>query len=123
MKRLGRTPTIAMRKTSTAMMMALLAGLLGACSGGWWPFGRSEGAAARIPAGATEYSCAEGKRLLVRFEAKSAWVYFPDREFRLDQSADERYGNGVTTLSLQGDSAHLDTEGKRQFADCKRKSP
>ena len=61
----------AMRRPSTAMMMALLAGLLGACSGGWWPFGRSEGGAARIPAGATEYSCAEGKRLL-EFAAPAA---------------------------------------------------
>ena len=123
MKRQARMHTAAMRKHSTAMMMALLAGLLGACSGGWWPFGRSEGAGARIPAGATEYSCAEGKRLLVRFEGKSGWVYLTDREFRLDQGADERYSNGVTTLSLQGDSAHLDTEGKRQYADCKRKTP
>jgi hypothetical protein len=112
-----------MGKASTVMTAALLAALLGGCSGGWWPFGRSGGGAPRIPAGATEYACAEGKQLLVRFEGKSAWVYFPDREFRLDQSAPERYGNGVTTLSLEGDSAHLDTEGKRQLADCKRKTP
>ena len=111
-----------MRKTAAAMAMALTATLLGACSGGWWPFGSSGSQAPRIPAGATEYACAEGKQLLVRFEGKSAWVFLPDREFRLDQGADERYSNGVTTLSLQGDSAQLDTEGKRQFADCKRKS-
>ena len=114
---------MAMRKATAAMTLALLTTLLGACSGGWWPFGRSGSEASRIPAGATEYTCAEGKQLLVRFEGKSAWVFYPDREFRLDQMADGRYGNGVTTLSLQDDSAHLDTEGKRQFADCKRKSP
>ena len=107
---------------ATAAMLVMTAS---GCSGGWWPFSRSGGEANRIPPGATEYVCAQGKRLVVRFDdgGKSAWVYLPDREFRLQQSgSQDRYSNGVTTLSLQDDSAHLDTEGSRQFADCKRKS-
>jgi hypothetical protein len=108
---------------ATATVLAMAAS---GCSGGWWPFARSSGGEAnRIPPGATEYVCAEGKRLVVRFDdgGKSAWVYFPDREFRLQQSGSaDRYSNGVATLSLQDDSVHLDSEGSRQFADCKRKS-
>ncbi len=99
--------------------------LLGGCSS-WWPFGSSSGGERdRIPAGAAEYVCAEGKRLVVRVDegGKSVWVFFPDREFRLQQiGSSDRYGNGSTTLSLQGDGAQLDSDGSRQFADCKRKS-
>ena len=115
-----------MNNAATAAAALAFATILNGCSGSLWPFGRSSGGEAnRIPAGATEYACADGKRLLVRFNAdgKSAWVFLPEREFRLDQSGSgERFSNGVTTLSLTGDTAHLDSEGARQFADCKRKS-
>ena len=114
-----------LKRSSIVIAVTLLAMAASGCSGGWWPFGRSGGEANRIPSGASEFVCAEGKRLIVRFDdgAKSAWVFLPDREFRLQQSGSpDRYTNGVTTLSLQGDSAHLDSEGSRQFADCKRKS-
>jgi hypothetical protein len=99
--------------------------MLSGCGGSWWPFGGAAGEANRVPAGATEYSCAEGKRLLVRFASDQsyAWVYLPEREFRLDRGgSDDRYSNGASTLSLQGDSIHLDTEGSRLYADCKRKA-
>jgi hypothetical protein len=115
-----------MTRASKLAAAFALAFIVNGCSGSWWPFGRSSGGEAdRVPAGATEYTCAEGKRLLVRFAAdgKSAWVFLPEREFRLDQSSSgERFSNGVTTLSLSGDTVHLDSESTRQFADCKRKS-
>jgi membrane-bound inhibitor of C-type lysozyme len=115
-----------MKNAATAATALALATILNGCSGSWWPFGRSSGGEAnRIPAGATEYTCADGKRLLVRFasDAKSAWVFLPEREFRLDESGSgERFSNGVTTLSLTGDTASLDSEGTRQLTDCKRKS-
>ncbi|MGH8666910.1 MAG: hypothetical protein ACREUX_21830 [Burkholderiales bacterium] len=114
-----------MKRNAIALAIVLVM-LVSGCSGGWWPFARSSGGEGnRIPAGAIEYVCAEGKRLIVRFDdgGKSAWVFYPDREFRLEQSGSpDRYSNGVTTLSLQDDNAHLDSEGSRQFADCKRKS-
>ena len=113
---------MALERIAAIGVTALCVTALSACSGGWWPFGRSAGEVNRIPANATEYTCAEGKRLIVRFDPKSAWVFLPDREFRLDRSADERYSNGASTLSLQGDNAQLDIDGSRQFADCKRKS-
>ena len=116
---------IDLKRSTIVTAVALLAMAVSGCSGGWWPFGRSGGEANRIPSGATEFVCAEGKRLIVRFDegAKSAWVFQPDREFRLQQSgSSDHYSNGITTLSLQGDNAHLDSEGSRQFADCKRKS-
>jgi len=102
------------------------AALLTACSGGWWPFGaRSSDPATRIPPGATEYSCAGNKRLLVRYtpDGKSAWVIYPDREFRLDRGSaagGERFTNGVSTLSVQGDEVMLEDSGARLFTACKR---
>jgi membrane-bound inhibitor of C-type lysozyme len=103
---------------------------LAACGGGsgWWPWQSDKGidVATRVPPGATEFSCAGAKRLLVRFTAdgKSAWVIYPDREFRLDRpgsGAGELYTNGVTSLSVQGADAHLDEGSTRAFAECKRK--
>jgi hypothetical protein len=116
---------MAMKRNAMAFAVGVLGMTLAGCSSGWWPFGRASGEASRIPAGATEFACAQGKRFFVRFDegGKSAWVILPDREFRLQQSgASDRYGNGVSTLSLQDDNAQLDTEGIRQYADCKRKS-
>jgi membrane-bound inhibitor of C-type lysozyme len=113
-----------MKPTAAAIAAVVAAMTLSACSG-LWPFGRSDSEAKRVPPGATEYACADGKRLLVRFseDGKSAWIFYPEREFRLDRSGgSDRYSNGITTLSLQGDSAQLDSEGMRQFADCKRKT-
>jgi len=106
----------------------LAAALLAGCSGGgWWPFGgSSQPAPERIPAGATEYACADNKRLLVRYtpDGKSAWVIYPDREFRLDRvpsGSGEQFSNGSTTLASKGDEALLDTDGARQFSNCKKK--
>ena len=97
--------------------------ILQGCSGGWWPFGRSGGEqAGRIPEGATEYSCAQGRRLIVRYaaDAKSAWIIFPDREFRLDRTgSSERYTNGASTLVVQEDGVTLDVEGGNRFEDCR----
>ena len=100
--------------------------LLAACSGGWWPFGgKSEDPSTRIPPGATVYNCAANKRLLVRHasDGKSAWVIYPDREFRLDRvnaSSGNRYSNGVSTLTIQDEEATLEESGARLFAECKR---
>lgn len=103
------------------------AALLSGCTGGWWPFGlgaKPRDPAARIPPGATQYLCEGNKRLLVRHTAdgKSAWVIYPDREFRLDRAAadGERYTNGITTLSVQGEETVLEENGQRLFAGCKR---
>lgn len=111
--------------TARSALAAMAAVALAGCGGSWWPFGASSGEAGRLPAGATELACAEGKRLVVRFadDRSHAWVYLPEREFRLDRrGADNRYVNGPTTLSQQDDSIHLDVEGSRLYADCKLKA-
>lgn len=115
--------------TRAAVAASAVIVMLSGCSGGWWPFGRSsEPEPNRLPAGATEYACAGGKRLLIRYtpDGKSAWVIYPDREFRLDRivsasGSGEQFSNGVSTLATQGDETSLDSEGARQFTDCKRK--
>ena len=103
------------------------AALLTACGGGgWWPFGsKPADPATRVPPGATEYNCAGSKRLFVRHTAdgKSAWVIYPDREFRLDRvaaSGGDRFSNGVSTLLIYGDEVTLEESGARVFTDCKR---
>ena len=98
--------------------------LLTACAGGWWPWGgNSEDPSTRIPPGATVYNCAGNKRLFIRHAAdgNSAWIIYPDREFRLDRtSSGDRYSNGVSTLTVQGEETMLEEGGARLFTDCKR---
>jgi membrane-bound inhibitor of C-type lysozyme len=108
--------------------LALAALALAGCSS-WWPFGSSAPAdRPRWPSDAVVYKCDAGKQLVVRYldGGKSAMVYFPDREFRLDPivaASGARYSNGRTTLYSQGDEAALEEGGQRLFADCKRPAP
>jgi len=101
-------------------------GMLNGCSGGLWPFGRSGSEQpVRLPEGAVEYTCAQGQRLVVRFttDGKSAWIYFPDREFRVDRAGagpGDRYSNGVSTLVSRDGVLTLDSEGGARLVDCKR---
>jgi membrane-bound inhibitor of C-type lysozyme len=107
------------RWLAAAAAIAILHG----CSGSWWPFGGAGNEqTARVPEGATEYSCAQGRRLLVRYAAdgKAAWIIFPDREFRLDRAGSgERYTNGASTLVAREDAVTLDAEGGNQFTECR----
>lgn len=100
--------------------VALLAG----CSS-WWPFGSDERERPRWPSDAVVYKCEAGKQLVVQYldGGKSAMVYFPEREFRLDPivaASGARYSNGRTTLFTQGEEAFLDDGGQRTHAGCKR---
>jgi len=102
-----------------------LAAALSGCSGGWLPWGSSDREQARrLPDGAVELACAQGKRLVVRYtpDGKSVWIMYPDREFRLDRAAAgaERYTNGPATLVAEGDAVALDADGARQFSDCRK---
>ncbi|MBI3374274.1 MAG: hypothetical protein HY017_21330, partial [Betaproteobacteria bacterium] len=79
----------------------------------------------RIPVGVTEFVCEGNKVLRVRFETgeKSAWVVFPEREFRLDAvpgGPAGRYSNGRSTLSATATEATLEEGSNVAFANCKR---
>ena len=108
-----------------AAPVVLAALALAGCSS-WWPFGSSGGAdRPRWPSDAVVYKCDAGKQLVVQYldGGKSAMVYFPEREFRLDPvvaASGARYSNGRTTLFTQGDEAFLDDGGQRTHADCTR---
>jgi len=110
-------------KSRAAALIAAV--LLAGCGGSsWMPWSRSSGEAPRTPPGAKGYACDGGKRLLVRFEsdAKSAWVIYPDREFRLERvtsGSGERFSNGRTALSVKDGEAVLEEGGAVQFANCK----
>lgn len=89
----------------------------------WW---RGEGAEApRLQPGTVEYVCEGSKIFQMRMDSstQSAWVRFPDREFRLDPvpgAVAGRYTNGRTTLNIKDDDAFL-TEGTTvSYANCKR---
>jgi hypothetical protein len=76
-----------------------------------------------MPRDAQVYQCAAGKTLGVRTEeaGKSAMVIFPTREFRLERTGDNRFGNGRTTLYADDGRAWVEEEGKRLYDECKRK--
>jgi membrane-bound inhibitor of C-type lysozyme len=110
------------RKTLAAFVVVVM--LIGCRGGGWTPWSRSSGEAPRLPPGAKGYACEGGKRLIVRVDAdaKSAWVIYPDREFRLTRvtsDSGERYSNNRTTLSINGAETTLEESGQVQFANCK----
>jgi len=114
-----------LRLAARAALAALAAAGLAGCSS-WWPFGSSSAAERpRWPADAVVYKCAEGRQLVVQYleGGKSAMIWFPEREFRLDAvvaASGARYSNGRTTLFTQGDEAALEDGGQRTHADCKR---
>lgn len=79
----------------------------------------------RAPINATEFQCKDRKSFHARFDAagKSAWVIFPEREFRLDaveSGSGARYSNGRTTLHTRGDEAFVLEGTATLYADCKR---
>lgn len=114
--------------SKTGLSILALSFALSGCSTSWLPWARSdEEQPKRLPEGAAEFQCAQGRTLLVRHSAdgKSVWIFFPDREFRLDRSASsaaERYSNGTTTMTVEPDGIALDIDRVRQYSDCKRKT-
>ncbi|TAK43048.1 MAG: hypothetical protein EPO29_05535 [Betaproteobacteria bacterium] len=112
------------RRTSPALFGLLL--LLPGCSSvNLWPFG-GEGAQerSRAPANATEFRCDAGKRFHLRYldGGASAWVIFPEREFRLDKvaaPAGTRYTNGSAMLEINGNEASLADGPTISYTGCK----
>ena len=89
-----------------------------------WPFGDSAPERSRVPSDATEYQCAGGKRFYLRSMdgGNSTWVILSDREFRLDKVASAgatRFGNGVTTLEINGSEASLSDGSATSYTACK----
>jgi membrane-bound inhibitor of C-type lysozyme len=115
--RFGRTATL-------ALAMVFLP-LFGCGSIDLWPFGDSKSQElSRKPVGATEYQCNNDRRLYVRYldNGASAWVIFPEREFRLDKVASAsgtRYSNGIAMLEKDGDDISLRDGPTVAFTGCK----
>lgn len=87
-----------------------------------WPFGPEKLVErSRVPADATEYRCADGKRFHVRTidAGAAAWLILPDREVRLDKAAAAtRFSNGITTLEVDAGNATL-TDRATKLTGCK----
>jgi len=107
------------------VLAAALVALSGCSSINLWPFGDSKPQElSRKPVGATEYQCNNERRLYVRYldNGASAWVIYPEREFRLDKVASEsgtRYSNGIALLERSGDEVSLRDGPTVAFTGCK----
>ena len=99
--------------------------LFGCSSIDLWPFAGSKSQElSRKPVGAIEYQCNNDRRLYVRYldNGASAWVIFPEREFRLDKLAaasGTRYSNGIAMLEKDGDDISLRDGPTVAFTGCK----
>lgn len=107
------------------VLAAALLALAGCGSIDLWPFGSAKSPeVSRKPVGATEYQCNNDRRLYVRYldNGASAWVIFPEREFRLDKVASEsgtRYSNGIAMLERDGEEVSLRDGPTVAFTGCK----
>jgi membrane-bound inhibitor of C-type lysozyme len=92
-----------------------------------WLIGEKRPQKVTGPAGATEYRCADNKRFYARIyeSGAAAWVYFPDREVRMEKTADAsatHYSNGIATFAIDGETASL-KDGAAVYRECKVAAP
>lgn len=77
----------------------------------------------RVPANATEYQCAGGKRLYVRMldGGEAVWLILQERELRLERiGSSTRYSKGNTVLNLNGNEAGFaDGTATPAYSGCK----
>lgn len=111
--------------TTAAFLLFCMALAAGGCSNvSVWPFGgeKARDRSAK-PANAVEFQCRDGKRFHVRYldNGNAAWLILPEREFRLDKlaAAGTRYGNGSTSLDVNGNEATLAIAAVAPYQDCK----
>lgn len=88
------------------------------------PFTEEKAAETYKPANSTEYLCEGNKRFFVRMLDKenAAWLIYPDREVRLEKSAEEpsnSYTNGVAILKVDGTETTLSDGPNVNYTACK----
>ena len=107
-----------------ACLIVLTLLLAGCGSIDLWPFGAGESSErSRAPSDASEYRCDGGKRFYLRYlnNGASAWIIFPERQFRLDKDASAsgaRYRSRIAVLEVNGDEATL-RDADAVFTGCK----
>ena len=112
-------------RTASLVLAAAFLALFGCSSVDLWPFGGGKSQElSRKPVGAIEYQCNNERRLYVRYldNGASAWVIFPEREFRLDKvdsTSGTRYSNGIAMLEKDGDEISLRDGPSVAFTGCK----
>lgn len=106
-----------------ATFAALCAAVLvtaGCSTPSWMPF-RSEEGRVVVPENAVQYQCEGNRRFYLRTLGEGAvWLILPDREVRLDRRGGGRtFGNGVSTLTLEGDGAEFNDGPGGAYSGCK----
>jgi membrane-bound inhibitor of C-type lysozyme len=120
-----RSETNRLCRAAVPALAAAFLALAGCGSIDLWPFGSAKSPeVSRKPVNATEYQCNNDRRLYVRYldNGASAWVIFPEREFRLDKVASAsgtRYSNGIAMLEVDGDQVSLRDGPTVAFTGCK----
>lgn len=116
-----------MKRTIFTAFLAIVNFLAGCSSMNLWPFERSAADSRpgqRGPENAVEFRCEGGKSFHVRYLEgnRSAWIFFTDRQVRLDKiagDAEGRYSNGIATLVVQGLEATLTDGPTITYNACK----
>ena len=112
-------------RSALPALACILFVLTGCGSVNLWPFGSERNPEqALVPADATEFQCAGGRRFYVRYlnNGSAAWIIFPEREFRLDKVASgggTRYSNGIDTLDVNDKGTTLTEGSGASFSGCK----
>ena len=102
-------------------MLCLACVLAAGCSmSRWIPFGSDEGRVV-VPENAQRYQCGGNRSFYLRqLGDKAVWLILADREIRLDRRDGARaYGNGISTLVFDGDTAEFNDGPGGTYADCK----
>tara|TARA_B110000503_G_scaffold90132_1_gene136338 strand:- start:6023 stop:6385 length:363 start_codon:yes stop_codon:yes gene_type:complete len=80
----------------------------------------------QAPKDAIQFQCAENKNFYLKYldEKNAVWIFFKDREFRLDKTKDEEdsYTNETTRLDIKEGTAIIKAGATVLYDQCQKKS-
>lgn len=94
---------------------------LSACGGVQiWPGSNDVQVDPRTPAGSTEYQCDKGRKFYVKLvdKGESVWMILADREFGMAKAGPNAYGNGVSSLTMEGNTAVFNDGYQGSYSNC-----
>lgn len=94
---------------------------LSACGGVQiWPGSNDVQVDPRTPAESTEYQCDKGRKFYVKLvdKGESVWMILADREFGMAKTGPNAYGNGVSSLTMEGSTAVFNDGYQGSYSNC-----